>query len=67
MTKTKKSKWKKLSTHKPRLGQRCLLFVSETGHIMGGYYYPRWVGGFCDGKDVGQCIPGVTEWMPWPR
>lgn len=60
-------KWTKLKARKPRYGQRCLLFISETGHIMTGYYYPRFYGGFSDQRNCGQCVPGVTEWMPYPR
>jgi hypothetical protein len=59
--------WKNINTNKPRYGQRCLLFISETGHIHSGYYYPRWHGGFCEGRNNGRCIAGVTEWMPWPK
>lgn len=37
-------KWVKFKYRKPRVGQRCLLFLRETGHIMDGYYYPHWLG-----------------------
>ena len=61
------SKWVKVKTLQPRYGQRCLLFVKESGHIMDGYYYPHFEGGFATGRDRGSCIPGVTEWMPYPK
>lgn len=57
--------WVKLRDRRPRVGQRCLLFVRETGHIMDGYHYPRFVGGFCTDRNRG--IPGVSEWMPYPK
>ena len=60
-------KWVRLDKRKPRHGQRCLLFIKETGHIMAGYYYPNFIGGFSEGRNSGHCIPGVHEWMPWPK
>lgn len=58
--------WMKIEERKPRRGQRCLV-LCVSGHIMDAYYYPRWVGGFCDGRDCGRAITDVTSWIPYPR
>jgi hypothetical protein len=56
--------WRSIKRSLPRQGQRVIVKL-DCGRVRDAYHDKTWYGGWVTGRNIGQCVTGVTHWMPY--